>query len=272
MAVLIQQHLVLWFTSPDDNGTIYESNLTTAYALVRSGKYIKVVEDRYGEVAGGVISNLLLLGHVRVGDLGQAYLPSKGSKDPVKGAFAVSSLSLPLGSVKRQADSLDVNNASTVESLHHALYDLLRAGLVSAVNESHFRSAADNRSEAEKEVPFQDRLVGKLKKEHEAEREEAIKQKLEDWKYGTKLERQDLVGHRKGIKRPLGNLEETSEAKRQRLYSPTTTNVYGETGQFCRPQTSAIGYLDVCECPPSCGSLLPRIGRLILSRRILFFE
>ncbi len=239
---------MLWFTSPEDNGTVYESNLTNAYALLRSGKYIKIVEDRYGEIAGGVISNLLLLGHVRVGDLAQAYLPLKCSRGALKGAFALSSPSLPRGFAKKQTDSLDANHGPTVESLHQALYDMLQAGLISAVNESHFRSAADNRSEAEKEVPFQDRYVGKLKKEHEAEREEAISKKLEDWKYGTSLEKQGLVGHRKGMKRPLETLEETSEAKRQRFHSPLTTNGNGETGQYCSPQSSAVGYLDVCRC------------------------
>lgn len=213
---------------------------------MRSGKYIKIVEDRYGEIAGGVISNLLLLGHVRVGDLAQAYLPLKCSRGALKGAFALSSPSLPRGFAKKQADSLDANHSPTVESLQKALYDLLQAGLISVVNESHFRSATDNRSEAEKEVPFQDRYVGKLKKEHEAEREEAIIKKLNDWRYGTILEIQGLLGHQKGMKRPLETLEETSEAKRQRLNSPLTTNGNGGTDQYYSPQTSAIDFLDVC--------------------------
>ena len=228
---------MLWFTSSEDTGTVYEANLTNAYALVRSGKYIKTVEDQYGEFAGGVISNLLLLGHVRVGDFAQAYVIPGDSKGHLNGAFVLPNSSLPRGSATKQVDGLDGYRGSTRESLHQALYDLLQASLISVVNESHFRSLADNRSEAEKEIPFQDQYVGKLKKEHEAEREQAIHHKLEDWKYGTKQEREQLAGLQKGKKRLLGNSGELPKAKRQRL---------GDTSQYHRQHFSGPGYLDVC--------------------------
>ena len=205
---------------------------------MRSGKYIKIVEDRYGEFASGVIANLLLLGHARVGDLAQAYFAPKDSKRPVNGAFALANSPLSRGLVTKKVDSLDSNHDPTMETLHQALYNLLQDGLVSAVNESHFRSVADNRSEAEKVVPFQDRYVGKLKKEQEAEREEAILNKLDDWKYGTKLEREELVGIRKGNKRPHEGHGDIPEAKRQRFHLPLTGNFMGETRH--------LGNLDVC--------------------------
>lgn len=228
---------MFWFTSPEDTDTVYEANLTNAYALVRSGKYIKIVEDRYGDFAGGVTSNLLLLGHARVGDLAQAYIIPGDSKGHLNGAFDPPNSSLPRGSATKQVDGLNGNRGPTREILHQALYDLLQAGLISVVNESHFRSLADNRSEAEKEIPFQDRYVGKMKKEHEVEREEAIQHRLEDWKYGTRQEREQLAGLQKGKKRLLGNSGEIPEAKRQRL---------GDMGQLHRQQISVSGYLDVC--------------------------
>ena len=239
MAVLIQQHLVYWFSSSEDHATVYEANLANAYALVRSGKYIKVVEDRYGDVAGGVISNLLLLGHVRVGDLTQAYVPSKDSKGHLNGSYTFPDSALSNGSTTKQVESLN-GHGPTADSLHQTLYDLLQAGLVSAVNESHFRSLVDNRTEAEKEVPFQDRYAGKLKKEHEAEREQAVLNKLDDWKYGTKQEREQLAALRKGRKRPFGNHEDAPGAKRQRL---------DQADQFRRQQLAGTGYLDVRIAP-----------------------
>ena len=214
---------------------MYEPNLANAYALARSGKYIKIVEERYGDFAGGVISNLLLLGHVRVSDLAQAYLPSKGSKGQLNGTYAFPNSPLPNGSPTKQAHSPE-NHGPAVESLHQSLYELLQAGLISAVNESHFRSLADNRTEAEKEVPFQDRYAGKLKKEHEAEREEAISNKLDDWKYGTKLERGEFASVGKGKKRPFGNHEDTAGAKRQRL---------GGMDQSQRQKMAGTGHLNV---------------------------
>ena len=218
------------------------------------------MDDRYGDFASGVISNLLLLGHVRVGDLAQAYVPSKGSKAQLHGTYAFPKSSLPNGSTTKQADSSN-NHGPTVESLHQALYDLLQAGLISAVNESHFRSLADNRTEAEKEVPFQDRYAGKLKKEHEAEREEAISNKLDDWKYGTKQEREELAGLGKGRKRPFGNHEDAPGVKRQRL---------GGMDHFQRQQMAGAGHLDVCGTQ---GCLLSTCsGRLTFCRITSFSE
>src|SRR4051812_37721297 len=63
LVVLIQQHLALHYTSEDDGITYYEADWRNAYNLVRAGKIITMVEDRFGESAGGIVSNLLLLGH-----------------------------------------------------------------------------------------------------------------------------------------------------------------------------------------------------------------
>ena len=228
---------------------MYEPNLANTYALVRSGKYIKTVQDKYGQTAGGIISNLLLLGHVRVSDLAQAYQPAEDSKGPLNGALMFPNHSLPQGSVAEPSSNLKGNHGPSTESLHKALYNLMRAGLISAVNESHFRSAADNRSEAEKEIPLKDRYVGKLKKEHEAEREQAIEQKLKDWQYGKKVEREELGGLRKLKKRQLEDPEDAPQAKRQQFHSSSVTNGIIEGAQFHSQVTSEIQFLNVCYTP-----------------------
>ena len=219
LAVLIQQHLTLWHTS-DDDVTTYEANLTTVYALVRSGKYIKLAEDRLGEFAGQIISNLLLLGHARVGDLAKAYVFTS-SKEINGGAgtshgFRTTSLT-PLS--KPKAQNYAKEGGPTLESLHQALSDLLRTRILSVVHESHFRSDADNRIEAEREVPSVDKWQSKLKKDQQLEWEKRVERKLRDWKYGTEHDMNEIIALQKGKKRPREEPELNLNSKRQRLYN-----------------------------------------------------
>lgn len=219
MAVLIQQHLALWHTS-DDDVTTYEANITNVYALLRSGKYIKLAEDRFGEFAGQIVSNLLLLGHARVGDLAKAYV-STSSKDINGGAetnhgFRTTS---PNSLSKVKTQNYAKGGGPTLESLHQALSDLLQARILIIVHESHFRSDADNRIEAEREVPCQDKWGSKPKKEQQLEREKKVERKLRDWKYGTEHDMDEMITPQRGKKRPREESELNLNSKRQRPHN-----------------------------------------------------
>lgn len=243
MTVLIQQHLALWFTS-DNNKTVYEADLTNSYALVRSGKYIKIAEDRFGEFAGGVISNLLLLGHARIGDLAQAYklIHLKNNKSIVEAAQDPLNVSTDDLKMKRAEDIKCQGHI--LESLHVTLCDLLQAGLVTTVHESHFRSDADNRSEAEKEQPRPEKWVGKFKLEQQAEWERGVLQKLYDWRHGTQTARDEIAAIRRGTKRPLEDPESNHDFKRLQLYLPITKQIISSTGFEYGRKISGTGYLD----------------------------
>jgi DNA-directed RNA polymerase III subunit RPC3 len=216
LAVLIQQHLTLWHTS-EDNVTVYEANIITAYALVRSGKYVKLAEDRWGEFAGGILSNLLLLGHARIGDLARAYkfIPPKDINGVAEKNHGVRTSALS----KPKAEKSLKENVPTLESLHQALCDLLQARILNVVHESHFRTETDNRTEAEKEVPRPDKWASKLKKEQQFEWDKSIERKLQDWKYGTEHSLDEMISLQKGRKRPREDTESNLSFKRQKLYN-----------------------------------------------------
>lgn len=219
MAVLIQQHLTLWHDSEDDV-TTYEANISAAYALARSGKYVKLAEDRFGEFAGDIISNLLLLGHARVGDLAKAYkfTSSTDTNGVAETNYGFRTTShAPLSKVKAQNYAKE--GGSTLESLHQVLGDLLRARILSVVHESHFRTDADNRIEAEKEVPCPDKWASKLRKEQQLEWEKSIEQKLQDWKYGTEHDTDEMTTLHRGKKRPREDSGLNLNSKRQKLYN-----------------------------------------------------
>lgn len=245
LSVLIQQHLVLWYTSPDDHITLYEANTAVAYSLVRSGKYIQIAEAHAGQYAGKVISNLLLLGHARVGDLVQAY--GVGSS---KGTHAHSAVihgkpgETFSTSFNRTEDRIEGKN-TTLESIHGTLCDLLQAELVSRVHISHFRSDADNRSEAEKVVPPPGEYKAKSKRERDAQHEIAVKRKLKEWKYCVNGGEDDFEDFMKGKKRPRQDPESRRPEKRQRLDSPLSQDGIGTTENAYQPMLGENSYLDV---------------------------
>lgn len=225
--------------------------------LVRSGKYIKFTEDRFGEVASGIISNLLLLGHARVGDLEQAYKVVR----PTGAAVGTSN------GKKKQPTNETKSRCPSLESLHLALRDLLQAGLVIIVNESHFRSEADNRTEAEREIPNPKAAAGKYKKEQEFDWERKIQQKLEEWKHGTKVGISKIAILPHGKKRSLEDPESCQDFKRLKLPLPFSKAAIGTTGYDLDTIIAGAGYMDVCIF----GYLISRTSSLISCRQILCF-
>lgn len=206
---------------------------------------MKFTEDRHGDFAGGVLSNLLLLGHARVGDLAQAYKSAwPNTMRPQEAADDLPSSDSPDIPKTKQTSTEAKIHGPTLESLHLTLWDLLKTGIISAVNESHFRSEADNRIEAEKEIPHP-KLNWKFKKEEALDWERIIQQKLEDWKHGSKVERNEITSLQKGKKRLLECPESNNDFKRLRLYLPLTKAFIGTTGYDIDPKISETGYLNV---------------------------
>ena len=226
LAVLVQQQLVFWYTSAEDS-TVYEANTAVAYNLIRPGKYIQLAEEQLGNFAAVIVSNLLLLGHARVGDLVQAYGldRTEGTNDPTTIATQLSIKSIYNGSINTEV-SLD-NNRISLALVHMTLRELLRIGFVSLVNESYFRSEADNRTEAGKIVPPPEYFRAKSKRDNEAQRETAIQEKLEEWKYGTKAEKEQYTPIMNGKKRQLDDSGSLQAEKRRRLLLPPNGHALG---------------------------------------------
>jgi DNA-directed RNA polymerase III subunit RPC3 len=152
--VLIQQHLALHYTSEIDGITYYEANWQHAYDLVRSGKIIKFVEDRFGEKAGGIISNLLLLGHTKVSDLSDAYgVTNKKANSDAELKYDGDALTNEDGLANGVDEAHDVSKTeSHIDSrgqLYSILHQLLHSGWIVPVQELHFWPSAEHHNEAE---------------------------------------------------------------------------------------------------------------------------
>ncbi|KAK7526507.1 DNA directed RNA polymerase-like protein III subunit Rpc82 [Phyllosticta citriasiana] len=146
LVVLIQQHLVLHYTGEEE--TFYEPDWQHAYALVRYGKIVKIIEDRFGDAAGGLASNLLLLGNAQISDLAQAY--GVATKKEASNDAQVNGNGVTNGDHGEEIQ--DSVHIKTIDDLHRVLRQLLESGFVTKIHAKHFHPTSDLRNEAERMI------------------------------------------------------------------------------------------------------------------------
>lgn len=155
LTVLIQQHLILHITPEADSSSFYEIDPQGAYNLVRTGRVISLVEERYGNGAGQVVSNLLQLGHARVGDLEDAYkFHAKDNSAVDSAAEHINGEGLPNGFGKdgHMAVKEQDRKITSKADLHRVLAQLLEVGFITRVHKRTFYTHADREAEAGNEV------------------------------------------------------------------------------------------------------------------------
>lgn len=208
LAVLIQENLVLWYTSAEDGSTSYEANHNACYLLIRSGKYLSYVEDRFKEPAVELLSHVIAYGHTSVGALVRAHGSSSGASSHKS--------ALPNGIKCKDVNSGHVDDNHSAHALQDSLCDMLSTGLFGLAHESDFRPFADNRIEAEKLAPHRDGLSVKMKQAEALIYEQGIADRLHEWKHGTEAQRAELSDLKWSKKRKIDNLSEGAK-KRPRL-------------------------------------------------------
>jgi DNA-directed RNA polymerase III subunit RPC3 len=145
--------LIQHYTGETDGITYYEANESNAYMLIRSGRIIQLVEERYGEASGAIMSNLLLLGHTTIMDLNQAYGFHKNKKENgIINSQHINGDRLVNGPVKDLPSTVPNRHFKSISDFHAALRRLLSTGFITAVSQRHFRPTADIQEEAIKQV------------------------------------------------------------------------------------------------------------------------
>lgn len=189
--------------------------------MVRPGKIAKLVEDRYGNIAGGVISNLLSLGHARVDDLAAAYGLDVGEIGS----------GVRNGVAKVKANNRNKASGLTLGELHTTIHTLLQAGFLTQVEVAHFRSVADNRNEAERIVRSRPEFTGRPRGTKEkASLEAAIQKQLKQWQNGVAADAGAVDGNSRGRKRPMGMFTSSGSEKRMKLDNGFTSSQNGYAG------------------------------------------
>lgn len=235
--------MVLWYDPENTGQAFYEADIANAYALSRCGKYTRLVQDRFGNLAGDVISNVTVLGHVRVGDLTRTYFPSHDERGPLQEIIS-GDCPLKAGGVEStKLHGIAQDDGHSADSLHTTLGDLIQAGLLYLVHEFQFRTVADNVTEAKHAVPPADELPGSQKVQR-AMHESLIAKKLDEWKSESSVPALKLAQPRKTTKRAFEGDGEQPNGKRKKLMDQTQTEI-SSTGSNAHSTES--GWLDVCQ-------------------------
>ncbi|PQE24223.1 hypothetical protein CJF31_00002432 [Rutstroemia sp. NJR-2017a BVV2] len=139
LAVLIQQNLVYHDSDQEEADTQYEANADAAYNLVKSGKVLEIVEDRYGATATVLIEQLLLLGHAKVSDIIEN--AELDHKPHANGNGA------PNGNANGNSA-----HAHSAGQLNAMLINLLEDELIQPVSRNMFKSPTDTYNVIEREL------------------------------------------------------------------------------------------------------------------------
>lgn len=233
LAVLVRHQLALWYTS-DNNSTVYEANPENTYNLTRIGKYVRIVEERFGSVSAEMFAKLMTIGHVSIGNIVQQC--SKVGANQVNGASADDGELCSLKGLRSKAD----HNSVQANSVRQTLHELLQFGVLIRIHASHFRPNADNRIEAEKVVPPVGEYKAKSKRENEAQWELSIQKQLDEWKHNP-----GFNSDRPGKKRSLEDPEVFRPHKRQRHDNLQARHDVGVTSSNSHLQRADSTYLDV---------------------------
>jgi DNA-directed RNA polymerase III subunit RPC3 len=152
--VLVQQHLALHYTAEDEETTYYEANWHHAYSLIRAGKIVQVLEDKYGEEIGTLASNLLVLGHTKINDLADAYgLRTKKKTNAALEEEHVNGNTPDTGLINGESSGEGRSkHIQNLPQLHSKLRRLLSSGYIIPVQMRDFYPSGDNINEASLEL------------------------------------------------------------------------------------------------------------------------
>ncbi|TPX10583.1 uncharacterized protein E0L32_008469 [Thyridium curvatum] len=169
LIVLLQHNLVYYRVDDSTKVATFEANPDVAYNLVRSGKILAMIEEKYGPAARDVIQNFMVLGHTKIGDLVGAYRERIAAAEQA-GAQATTN---PFeddakpngevnggingdinGDVKPPAQTLQVSalDVKSTAHLNEVLCELIQAEILTVVNPKSFQSPADRNAMVSEQI------------------------------------------------------------------------------------------------------------------------
>lgn len=202
LAILIQENFAFWYTSNEDDLTSYEANALGCYNLIRSGKYVYNAEERFGSLAGAIISETIQSGHTTVGELVLALIDSKHHARNVNQAEQPSGAKQVICNGSTSYGYHDEAAHASSGLIHQTISILVSSGLLSITNEFYFYTDADRRIEAEARAGERSK-IDKMSKESAEIYEQTIAAQLAAWRYGSKEEQVETAGLNINGKRPL---------------------------------------------------------------------
>lgn len=242
---------MLHHTADEDIPTYYQVDWRSAYNLARRTNVVSLVQERHGESAAQILTNVIQLGRARVGDLADAYHLDPGSKRD----SGIDTIESPLGDDDlingfEEADvpaTFQFGKIATVSDFHASFRTLLQAGILAKVRPRSYMPKSDFQEHIEEIViseHFPDRKITGPKKQSEFNREvNALKRKWrEDDKYS---DLRDLSS--KGKIQRSGTINANPPKKRAKVNGDLPNGVNHETEESGVEESAPILSV-LCRC------------------------
>lgn len=138
-------------TAENETTVTYEVDSEGAYALLRHGRLVDIVENRYGCGYARIIQDLLFYGHTRVCDLEKNYDYSgkKAGWSPGDEGDLMNAADVSQATPSSHGGEDDIH---TPEELHSAIQSLMHAGFIIRVTPNSYRSATDRHNDVDDAV------------------------------------------------------------------------------------------------------------------------
>ncbi|KAI0376590.1 RNA polymerase III subunit RPC82-domain-containing protein [Hypomontagnella monticulosa] len=156
IAVLIQLNLIFHHTDPDSGVTYYDANTKTAYNLVRTGKILDMVLEKYGHDAQILVHEVLIQGHAKISDLVIAFKEGRCAQQAGVNGTSQNGHShnhVNGNGITNGTADLELVNGDTdpEEQAYDGLAHLIAAGILEPVTPTLYQSPQDLRSAVEQE-------------------------------------------------------------------------------------------------------------------------
>ncbi|KAI1644269.1 RNA polymerase III subunit RPC82-domain-containing protein [Daldinia loculata] len=216
IAVLIQLNLIFHFTDQESGITYYDANPHAAYNLVRTGKILDMVREKYGSDANALVHEVLVQGHTKISDLVAAFKERRTMQQKTVNGVSQNGhhvngngVSNGIGDIKIGDERIDLEDQA-YESLAH----LIAAGILEPLTLAMYQSPQDLRSTIEQDFLTSYYPTGIRGAKQTAEFDKYVRDKLRDF-------------HLKNteLKNDLGfELENGAGSKRRKLTNGTTSS------------------------------------------------
>ncbi|KAI1803119.1 RNA polymerase III subunit RPC82-domain-containing protein [Daldinia bambusicola] len=217
IAVLIQLNLIFHFTDQDLGITYYDANPHAAYNLVRTGKILDMVREKYGSNAYALVNEVLIQGHTKISDLIAAFKKTNIAHDQgangisQNGHHHVNGNGVSNGTIDIKVGDEDAN---LEDQAYDSLAQLIAAGILEPLTLAMYQSPQDLRSTIEQDFLANHYPTGIRGSKQTAEFDKYVRDKLREFHLENTKLKNDLEFE----------LENGASSKRRKLTNGNTTN------------------------------------------------
>ncbi|KAI1474145.1 hypothetical protein K445DRAFT_318816 [Daldinia sp. EC12] len=217
IAVLIQLNLIFHFTDQDSGITYYDANPHAAYNLVRTGKILDMVREKYGSDAYTLVNEVLIQGHTKISDLIAAFKKVRLAEQHTVNGVSQNGHHHPNGNgVSNGTSDIKVGDedVDTEDQAYDSLAQLIAAGILEPLTLAMYQSPQDLRSTIEQDFLANHYPTGIRGAKQTAEFDKYVREKLREFHLENTKLKNDLEFE----------LENGAGSKRRKLTNGDTAN------------------------------------------------